>query len=94
MGTNWVSVNIGSRPSTLSASGMIEIDESAMRIVYPSGFARATYCMPTPPPAPERFSTTTGCFRMRVIASASGRPVMSATPPGGNGTTIAMALAG
>ena len=33
MGTSWFSWYMGSRPSTLSASGMIEIDESAMRIV-------------------------------------------------------------
>ena len=50
--------------------------------------------MPTPPPAPALFSTITGCFSMRPIASASGRAVMSATPPGGNGTTIVTGFVG
>src|SRR5690606_30595518 len=44
--------------------------------------------MPMPPPAPARFSTTTGCPRLRLIASATGRPTVSATPPGGKGTII------
>src|SRR5215470_4693684 len=41
-----------------------------------------------PPPAPGLFSTTTGTPSARLIASAAGRPMMSATPPGGNGTII------
>src|SRR6266705_196061 len=44
--------------------------------------------MPTAPPAPVRLTTTTGCFSAWCIPAASGRPTMSATPPGGNGTTI------
>src|SRR5262249_42202598 len=50
--------------------------------------ARAAALMPTPPPAPARFSTTTGCFSTCPIASATGRATVSATPPGGNGTII------
>src|SRR5882672_9363329 len=44
--------------------------------------------MPTPPPAPARFSTTIGCLSTRPIASAIGRATVSATPPGGKGTII------
>jgi hypothetical protein len=39
-----------------------------------------------PPPAPGLFSMITGVFNSRDSASANGRPTMSATPPGGNGT--------
>src|SRR6266480_64220 len=44
--------------------------------------------MPTAPPAPVRLMTTTGCFSAWFMPAASGLPTMSATPPGGNGTTI------
>ena len=50
--------------------------------------------MPMPPPAPALFSMTTGVLRKRLIASATGRATMSATPPGGNGTTSAIGFAG
>src|ERR671914_1517329 len=50
--------------------------------------------MPTAPPAPVRFTTTTGCFQIFSICAASGRPTMSATPPGGNGTTIVTGFEG
>jgi hypothetical protein len=33
-------------------------------------------------------TTTTGCLWVFSIVTASGRPTMSATPPGGNGTII------
>ena len=50
--------------------------------------------MPMPPPAPGLFSMTTGCFRSRLIASATGRATVSATPPGGNGTIIVIVWSG
>src|SRR4051794_34874831 len=50
--------------------------------------------MPMPPPAPPRLSTTTDWPRSRVMASATGRPTTSASPPGGNGTTIVIVLLG
>src|ERR1044071_419948 len=68
--------------------------ESAMSTVYPSGFAFATAALPTAPPAPGRFDTTTGCFRIFSIAAAVGLPVTSATPPGGKGTIIVIARDG
>jgi hypothetical protein len=37
---------------------------------------------------------TTGCFSDLSIIAASGRPVMSATPPGGNGTIIVIGFDG
>lgn len=39
-----------------------------------------TQAMPMPPPAPARFSTTRDCLRWRAMASATGRPTISATP--------------
>ena len=50
--------------------------------------------MPRAPPAPLRFSTITDCFNSRASASATGRATVSATPPGGNGTTIVIGLSG
>src|SRR5689334_11473944 len=50
--------------------------------------------MPSAPPAPVRLTITTGCFSDFSIMAASGRPTMSATPPGGNGTTIVIGWAG
>src|SRR6478735_12328555 len=50
--------------------------------------------MPMPPPAPPLFSITTGWPRSRDMASATGRPTMSASPPGGNGTTMVTGLEG
>jgi hypothetical protein len=32
--------------------------------------------------------TATGCFRIRSRAADTGRAVLSATPPGGNATTM------
>src|SRR6185436_6286780 len=50
--------------------------------------------MPIPPPAPALFSTTIFWPSDFSIATAVGRPVRSATPPGGNGTIIVIGLAG
>jgi hypothetical protein len=50
--------------------------------------------MPTAPPAPVRFTTTTGWRSVFSIEAASGRPTMSATPPGGNGTIMVIAFEG
>src|SRR6185295_4464798 len=50
--------------------------------------------MPSAPPAPARFSTTTDCFSSRPSASATGRATVSATPPGGNGTIIVIGRSG
>ncbi len=50
--------------------------------------------MPMPPPAPALFSTTIFCFSVFSIATAVGRPVRSATPPGGNGTIIVIGFDG
>ncbi|WP_382327073.1 hypothetical protein ACFJGX_21970 [Hydrogenophaga sp. UC242_50] len=50
--------------------------------------------MPMPPPAPARLTTTTDWLRWRAMASATGRPTTSATPPGGKGTTMVTGLLG
>ena len=59
----------------------------ATSMVYPSARLLATNWVPIVPPAPALLITTTGCLRMRSIASANGRACKSATPPGGCGTT-------
>jgi hypothetical protein len=42
--------------------------------------------LPSVPAAPGRFSITTGCPSLSCIAWATMRPMMSAPPPGPNGT--------
>src|SRR6478609_4338684 len=53
--------------------------------VYPSAGARAAASAPTVPPAPERFSTTTGWPRASCKPVAVMRVMTSTAPPGGNG---------
>ena len=64
-----------------------QASDSVIRIVCPSGSARDGG-LPTAPPAPPRFSTTTGCPRIFSSAAAIGRAARSACPPGGKGTII------
>src|SRR5215467_11191669 len=69
--------------------------EGATRtIVYPSGADLAAASAPTLPPAPPRFSATTGWPRFAVSRSAMRRPRMSVPPPGGNGRMKRTGLAG
>src|SRR3546814_14291480 len=58
------------------------------RTVRPSGLALATIEAPILPPAPARFSTTTGCLTVVDKRSARSRPIISVDPPGENGITI------
>ena len=51
--------------------------------VYPSGLACATAAAPTDPPAPPRFSITTGCPSASESFVATGRAALSELPPGG-----------
>ena len=62
--------------------------------VCPSGAAFATTAVPTVPPAPPRFSITTGCPNSLLSPSATTRPTMSVEPPGGNGTISVIGLVG
>ena len=54
------------------------------RMTCPSGACFATYSEPMVPPAPPRFSTTTGCPSASESFCATGRPTTSRAPPGGN----------
>src|SRR4051812_43584126 len=65
-----------------------------MRSVYPSGADLATASAAMLPPAPGRFSTTTGCPRARPSGSASDRATTSGWPPGAKGTTIRSGFVG
>src|SRR5690606_20600253 len=60
----------------------------AMSKVYPSGLDRATAAVPTLPPAPSLFSTTTLFPQRAPSLSAIRRPTTSVVPPGENGTTM------
>jgi len=51
--------------------------------VLPSGVERASASMPRLPPAPGRFSMSTGTPSERASGSASARAIPSLTPPGG-----------
>ncbi|SPA34260.1 hypothetical protein CBM2637_B50034 [Cupriavidus taiwanensis] len=50
--------------------------------VWPSGSARSMACIPITPPAPGRFSTTTGCPSCSESVLPSRRLVRSRMPPG------------
>src|SRR5690606_41737954 len=50
--------------------------------------------MPTEPPAPERFETTTGTASTSLSFCAMGRVKVSMDPPAGNGTTHVMSRCG
>jgi hypothetical protein len=62
--------------------------------VYPSGSALITDCTPSNPDAPALFSTTTGTFNRSESFSPTRRAATSEAFPGGNGTTIWIALVG
>ena len=62
--------------------------------VYPSGADLATNSEPMMAEAPARFSTTTGWPICSASRCASVLPMMSALPPGGNGTTSLIGFAG
>ena len=67
---------------------------SEAALVFSSGAAAATNCMPMAVAAPGLFSTTTGCPVRRVMFAAISRPAMSAGPAGVNGTIMRMGLVG
>src|SRR5690606_19095632 len=62
--------------------------------VYPSGADFATLSVPIFPPAPGLFSTITDCFNESLIICATIRPITSAGPPAGKGTTSLIGLDG
>jgi len=56
---------------------------AARPTVWPSGALFATASTPMLPPAPGRFSTTTGWPSFSLILGAMERAIRSALPPGG-----------
>src|SRR5262249_60715119 len=65
-----------------------------IKSVYPSGAALATASAPMLPPAPGRFSMTTGCFHAAVNRSPSARARMSTVPPAVYGAVVRVAPSG
>src|SRR3954471_103033 len=49
---------------------------------------------PISPPAPPRFSITTGCFRISLTLGATWRITMSVEAPGAKGTMILIGCSG
>ncbi len=70
------------------ANGLIVKLGAISSNVCPSAGARATISAPIAVLAPGRFSTMMFCPSDRVSGCASVRAMMSAAPPGGNGTTM------
>src|SRR5947208_623388 len=66
----------------------------ASRMVQPSDAARATALAAMPPPAPARFSMTTGCLRSSSIFLVRMRAITSLGPPGAKPSTNVIGLAG
>src|SRR5574339_139313 len=62
--------------------------------VYPSGAESTTTLEPIEPPAPTRFSATTGWPHISCSLAATARPMMSVELPGVNAMTSRTGLAG
>src|SRR5688572_4091144 len=62
--------------------------------VYPSAADFDTLAMPSVPPAPPTFSTSTFCPRVRPIDSAMRRATVSVGPPDAAGTISVIGLFG
>src|SRR5262245_12425137 len=62
--------------------------------VWPSGSALATTSAPMFPPAPGRFSTTTGWPSVLASSSPTARARTSTSPPAGNGAIMRMGFVG
>ena len=84
----------GSYGSDLNSAWLTALPLVRRSSVWPSGSARATVSAARMPPAPGMFSTTTCCPRPSLIFGAMVRVVMSATPPGPNGSTMRTGLVG
>ena len=77
----------GSKPGFFMTRGRIEMVWSCDRKkVLPSGAAAFRACAAIRPPAPARFSTTTGVPSWSLSLSARMRAIASVPPPGGKPT--------
>src|SRR4030088_3543347 len=91
----WVKSFTGSKGALALVAGATTWDGMPeIAKVVPSGSECATAAEPTMPLAPGRFSTTTLWAKALPRCSARMRPIMSALPPGGHGTTMRMDLLG
>jgi hypothetical protein len=83
----------GSNPGFFMTSGRIEIVWSCeMKNIEPSGVARFNSCAAICPPAPGRFSTTTGAPTSSFSFSARARAIASVPPPAGKPTRMRTVL--
>src|SRR6267378_5739293 len=78
----------GSKDISRRNAGLITKLGNTTSSVWPSVGERATSSVPMMVLPPGRFSTTTVWPRPFAMCIASTRLVMSAVPPGGNGTTM------
>src|SRR5882762_3408328 len=78
----------GSKDISRRNAGLITKLGNTTSSVWPSAGERATSSVPMMVLPPGRFSTTTVCPRPFAMCTATTRLVMSAVPPGGNGTTM------
>src|SRR5882672_1412376 len=78
----------GSKDISRRNAGLITKLGNTTSSVWPSAGERATTSVPMMVLPPGRFSTTTVCPRPFAMCTARMRLVMSAVPPGGNGTTM------
>ena len=69
-------------------------DGVVIMIEYPSGCDRAVASVATVPPAPGRWSITTGLPRISVASAQTSRETKSTAPPGGNGRNTLIGRSG
>jgi len=68
----------------------VKVAAMLSKSVYPSGGAAAAISVPTTPPAPVRFSTTTLWFSCRPSATAASLAAVSLGPPAAIGAMMRM----
>ena len=89
-----VSTLNGERLASVCATEVIGKVRLCISSVWPSGADLATASAPIAPPAPPRFSTTTGWPMLSLMRWATMRATTSVVPPAGKGTMIFSGLDG
>jgi hypothetical protein len=87
------SLSVSNGKFFLIAALIVKVDDTSSS-VWPSGAAAATAAAPIVPPAPARFSITTGWPQASLSFLPTARATMSFDPPDANGTTRVMGFDG
>ena len=73
-------------PTFSKCGTVVKVELETNNIVYPSAFVLDSKAVPKAPPAPGLLITMTGCPKTSPILGAKLRAMISAIPPGAQGT--------